>query len=283
MKFNNLKHKVGSQQHNSSNSITQCESDVIYALRLPLMIMVVISHAILIDRPDMPETMWIENLFSRYIPIVAVPLFMFISGFLFFCKMDKFNIHFYGSQLCKRVKTLFVPYLLWNTIVIIFFFAMHKFAPALINDNFENVANFSVTQLIDCYWSGSGGFPIAYQFWFIRDLIIINLFTPLVYLITKAGKYLIIFLLLINVIFNIYHFQITFYYICGAYFALKRIDFVRFAIQVRPYVSSIALFAIILLTCGIEYEYIKKNLHIVWNTHYIIFTYFSKKGNLTHT
>jgi len=52
------------------------------------------------------------NLFPA-IAQVAVPLFMIIAGALFFRNYEQAK---YGQKIKKRVKTLLVPYLTWNTL-----------------------------------------------------------------------------------------------------------------------------------------------------------------------
>lgn len=166
--------------------MTQEISILIKALRMPLMVAVVFIHCFIIDDPEMPVVTFVERLFSNILPSVAVPMFLFFSGYLFFTKDDgKFTFNGYLTKLKKRSRTLLLPYLIWNTLVIIAFWAMHRFTPSAINPDFENIANFTLPQLLNCYWKGSGGFPIAYQFWFIRDLILFVIAAPLFFGVAK--------------------------------------------------------------------------------------------------
>lgn len=237
--------------------MTKEESNVIKTLRLPLMVMVVFIHSFLIDRTEMTMTVWIEHLFSYCIPAIAVPLFMFFSGFLFFAKCDVADASFFSLQLKKRVKTLLFPYILWNTIVILFFFLIHKIAPMSINVEFENIATFSPLQLLNCYWRGSGGFPIAYQFWFIRDLIIITLFAPLVYVISKK-VYPLYIILILNYLFTVSYLELGFYFSIGASCAINRYDFVKICRKVQIFTKSIAFVSLLLMSLDINYEPIRK-------------------------
>lgn len=238
--------------------MTREESNIIRSLRLPLMIMVVFIHSFLIDRDGMIETIWIEHFFSQCLPAVAVPLFMTISGFLFFTKCKNGNYSFFSHQLKKRVKTLVIPYVLWNAIVIIFFFCLHRFVPSLINSEFENVSSFSFPQLLNCFWRGSGGFPIAYQFWFIRDLIIISLFTPFIYYFAKRGTWTLIVYLIFYYSFSISYLEISFYYFVGAFCSLNRIDFVKFSRKFQTYAIPIALMMLSAMAFGYGSEFVRK-------------------------
>ena len=57
------------------------------------------------------------NVISR----VAVPLFFILSGYYFFNKTD-FTTYTYLRKLQRRIKTIVIPYLLWNLIAIIPFY-----------------------------------------------------------------------------------------------------------------------------------------------------------------
>lgn len=197
------------------------------------MIMVVFIHSYLTMSDPMPAVTFIEDVFSKCIPIVAVPTFMFISGYLYFAKCRHFTLLFYKTQTLKRIRTLFVPYIVWNTFVICVFWGLHRFAPAMINPDFENIQGYTAIQLLDCYWRGSGGFPIAYQFWFIRDLFIIALASPLIYLIAKSRYWgIAIVLLLLMSTYNSYV-EMGAYFCMGAFCAINKIDFSALKVPLR--------------------------------------------------
>lgn len=200
-------------------------SNVISNLRLPLMIMVVFIHSELSIPADMELFLYVERLFSKCIPVVAVPLFLFFAGYLFFNKFESFTFKFYKRQIKSRARTLLVPYLFWNSVVIVFFWSMHKFAPTLINPDFENISNFSFIQILDCYWRGSGGFPIAYQFWFIRDLMIIMVLSPIIYLFLRLRIIGLLICILAYFSGISRYIDIAVYFYLGAYCRIYRFDF----------------------------------------------------------
>lgn len=225
--------------------ISEHNSNIISNLRLPLMIMVVFIHSYLTKSDLMPFVTFVEDVFSKCIPIVAVPTFMFISGYLYFSKCKHFTLFFYKTQTLKRIRTLLVPYIVWNTIVIFIFWSLHRFAPTIINPSFENIQDYTILQLLDCYWRGSGGFPIAYQFWFIRDLFIIALLSPLIYLIAKS-RYIgiTIVMMLFMSTFSSYV-EMGAYFFMGAYCAINNVDFSALKTPLRVTV----LIAYIVLAC----------------------------------
>lgn len=97
-------------------------------LRFPLMIGVVMIHCDITDQlnPNL-QVQWAGNamyLFSNVIGRFSVPMFFIISGFLFF-RSGIFNKGTYMAKLRSRVKTLLIPYLLWNLIGFLYFVIKH--------------------------------------------------------------------------------------------------------------------------------------------------------------
>ena len=92
--------------------MTSLESKAISRLRFPLMMGVVLIHCVVIE-PSLARnqglglTAAIIQLFSLGLTGPCVPLFFFISGYLFFFKYaQRFTVADYGQQLGKRVRTL---------------------------------------------------------------------------------------------------------------------------------------------------------------------------------
>lgn len=132
---------------------------------------------------------YIENLFSSELGnIVVIPIFFFISGYLFFYNHD-FKSRTFVRKLIKRFKTLLVPYLIW---CLFWFFTIYMI---------QYVPNFSIyfdqplnkMTISNQLWLAFVD-PINYPFWFIRELLFFSIVTPLIYF---GIKYLKIFYLLI--------------------------------------------------------------------------------------
>ena len=76
----------------------------------------------------------------------AVPMFFFISGYLFFNRLHDWNWSVYLGKLRKRCKTLLVPFVLWNTIAIVALFlafvrhaGFHEATGLIFNNDFCNI------------------------------------------------------------------------------------------------------------------------------------------------
>lgn len=62
-----------------------------------------------------------SQFFSNVLGRISVPLFFFISGYLFFLD-SKFDLQAYRKKIRSRKRSLLIPYLFWNTFTIIMYF-----------------------------------------------------------------------------------------------------------------------------------------------------------------
>lgn len=188
------------------------QSNVIDILRFPLMVAVVFIHTDLLNfrfgNNLIPETVhifpYIFNLISGGICRVAVPLFFFVSGYLFFGGYKPGQHINYNQKFKRRFHSLLVPYILWNTLYLGIFAIGQLLFPSLLSGNNKLISDYSVLNYLQVYWNIIGGlFPLNGPFWFLRDLIIVSLFSPIIHLLIKYTKGLIVLFLLILWLFNI--------------------------------------------------------------------------------
>ena len=100
-------------------------------LRFPLIIGVLFIHALpnviqkmaITDVWNSPQVIWsykyISELCSHAIPLIAVPLFFFISGYYTFFQKDWSKKKLIKAEWKKKVKGLVLPYFIWNTLMIV--------------------------------------------------------------------------------------------------------------------------------------------------------------------
>ena len=198
-------------------------SSIIRFIRFPLMFCVVLMHTHLPLENDLPQTM-VKILFPR------VPIYFLISAYLFFYSFKGWEWSQYRGKLHRRIFSLLVPYLLCNLFTILFYYLVHRIASGIISPDFENIKHFGMEEWIRAFWNKTDGHPIAYQLWFLRDLMIMNVFTPMFFLLLngRIGNVVII-LLILNALFGLTNIQplnsITWFSV-GAYLALHNIDVV---------------------------------------------------------
>ena len=198
-------------------------SQTISYLRFPLTVGVVFIHFNLakngiplhgikhgLEQPDW--YFYIISFFSKVLPSIAVPLFFFISGFLFFYKME-FGKNTYKQKLHTRAKTLLVPFLLWNIITL--FPKAARVLPgfsSLATNADQTEFHFSLVRLFNTFFCfnkyngiivmptneliteiNNNVYPIDVPMWYVRDLIVMVLFAPAIYwMIKKTGKWFIV-------------------------------------------------------------------------------------------
>ena len=161
--------------------ISNVDSKIISVLRLPLIIGVVLIHAN-ISGGGILE-IWLGEGYGR----LAVPMFLLISGYLFFPTSDiTFSKSFYFIKIKKRAKSLLVPYLLWNLIA---------YLPYAIRNGFNFVEFCKAFWIIDIP-GRTGSSPMDGPLWYVRNLLMLMVASPLVYYLCKHKVAIILLLLL---------------------------------------------------------------------------------------
>ncbi len=181
-------------------------SATIDLLRFPLAIMVIFIHM----NPEVSNLFDVDFslisghgiynvtgvLLSHVLTHIAVPTFYLISGFLFFINFQKWSWEGYKKKLSIRIKTLLVPYLLWNAIPFLLAVLAMLAAVAIKGKPIVGVETFIVEKnwhiFYDCNewgttrinWLGENlrmiG-PYDLPLWFLRDLIVVTMMTPIIY------------------------------------------------------------------------------------------------------
>ena len=117
-----------------------------------------------------------------------------ISGYLFFFNINEFNYNVYRHKLKSRFRTLLLPYVIWNIITIIIYLLSENFIGDLTSGNKKPISEYSILDYFLAFWDTSitnpdtDPFPIDYPLWYIRDLMLLICFTPLIYLLVKKLK-----------------------------------------------------------------------------------------------
>lgn len=263
-------------------NIDQLQSKTIDYLRFPLAFFVVIIHAA--GSPDINiqsiDFMALSGqdvysivsiLVHRVMTAIGVPTFFVISGFLFFYRVENWNREVYARKLKSRVKTLIIPYLVWNAIVL--FISAGRglyiyFSTGEVTHILDQLTTF--TGWLKPFWNQSHfgpvegvfgnefylTYPYNGPFWFIRDLIMMCLISPLIYLIvryTKAfGLLVLAGCLFTNFWFDIPGFSIDafFYFTVGAYFSINKKNIVEQARKVKVPAAILALIGVFLSSYG---------------------------------
>ncbi len=179
-------------------------SKTISFLRFPLIVMVLFIHTSLLDTEiggtsviqegQYPVFEFVAHLVGGNVARVRIPLFFFISGFLFFSRADFSGVRyspspaFYLGKFRRRINTLLIPYLFWNLAC----FAVTAVAGTFVGSEFaggdKTPADYVFSDWLEIFWQYKNGMPADQPLWFMRDLIILTLCTPLVFIMVRHLK-----------------------------------------------------------------------------------------------
>lgn len=199
------------------------------------MIMIVIIHSANLEIRFTNETIkygtgynsYIQQFISDGLIRVAVPLFSFISGYLFFLNFNG-RVGDFVYKFKKRTKSLLIPYLVWSVWGLLFYFTLQQIPLSEAFFTNTRISDYSLNELFFTIFVE----PIPYQMWFVRDLMLLVLCTPIIYgLILRLREFYIAVALLLwlDVIpFDFYLFtnRTLFFFSLGAYFHIWNANFV---------------------------------------------------------
>ncbi len=154
--------------------IDQDVSRRIDVLRLLLIFLIVLSHGARLLTglvPDLePGTRLVISLFNDNVTHAAIPLFFIISGYLFLRKFD-LSTQAYLTMCRKKLVSILVPYIFFNLIWILWFFFVGSIE--MFGSRSFLLQEGVVTKLF-----GLGTVPVNYPLWFLRDLLIVFIISP---------------------------------------------------------------------------------------------------------
>lgn len=285
---------------NMQETELSCDQDLsrtISALRFPLCILIVFVHFDLsmglgikgikygIDNPGW--YFYIIRFVSESLGSICVPLFFFISGFLFFYRKE-FCCEIYKSSVIKRIKTLLIPYIVWNFIALLW--KMKRFLPGISTFYQPAEIHFSLTRIFNTFFCNTeingiivnqtilgispSAYPINGPLWYVRELMLMVIVSPVIFkLIDKKGIWFVFVLSIVwffsSVLFlNGSYISLLiialFFFSWGAYYSINRINFVR--LFNRKWMLSffyIFFVAVDLQTKGVNYNFVFTNMRIL--------------------
>ena len=175
--------------------------------------------------------------FFELVAHYAVPMFFAISGYLFF---RNYQPHFMIEKKKKRIKTILIPFLIWGMLYC-FIFAILPYIPVI--GTYINQKTSLLNYLVDVFVKGQGT-----HLWYIRNLIIYLLLSPIVYYFIRL-KYSFPFFGALMLALHMFLREGTnsismysIYYFGGAWAALHFCDAVE-----KKYTNRVKVFALIAL------------------------------------
>ena len=166
-----------------NSEVTQ--SEVFSQLRLPLIVLVTYAHSYGAIAPDysLAVSGWdtyevLKLLVSQTLVKVAVPVFYIMSGYLFFFGVERWSRGVYLAKMRRRFFSLLLPYFFWNALVAWKYgvFSWHVFW------------DFNAVAGVQTDWLGQQQLmtaPACMPLWFLRDLMVVSMLTPIIYMAVR--------------------------------------------------------------------------------------------------
>ena len=204
--------------------------EIFRQLRFPMIVLVTFAHSYgrVEDGFSMLTSDWstyefLKLLVSQTLVKVAMPVFFIMSGFLFFANVDKWDVATYKKKILRRVKTLLIPYLIWNLLMAV------------------KLKTFSMSMLW-AYWNPAGiqvdwfgheqlmTAPANMPLWFLRDLMVVSLLTPIIYILVRRLGYWLMALLTVLYLSGVCAFipglsaYAVYFFTLGAFLSIRKMD-----------------------------------------------------------
>lgn len=259
------------------------QSQTIDLLRFPMAVFVVFIHtATTLELTPINETSFpllsgtgiynmIEITTKSTLPIIAVPVFFVISGFLFFQKLEEWNWEIYKTKMQSRIRTLLIPYICWTILSFLVICGIPTIETFINSGSWTEslqVLKDNRCSIIGSFWDGiveswkqpnwigivgESSYPLIVPLWFVRDLMVVMVLSPLLFMYFKKTKIcglIILGLCYISGIWpKVHGFSITsfFYYGMGCYLAINKLNIVEIARKLKNISLPIAIFTLCII------------------------------------
>jgi hypothetical protein len=131
------------------------------------------------------------NSFVLFFFFSVVPLLSMVSGWLFFSFAAEDAAGAIRDRMRRRFASLYLPLVFWNALFLGVLAWLFLHAPDYplfddLNIRFESAGPLDYVNAV----FGLTGHPVAFQFWFVRDLFVTVLVSPLLWLLLRRAPWL---------------------------------------------------------------------------------------------
>ena len=256
--------------------IEEVQSKTINFLRFPLIVGVVLMHSKLtniagstITVEEFPLYHYLSLLLTDILFSIRVPLFFFISGILFFHNIKSFTRDTYSRKIKNRFHTIFLPYLFWSFIAMLLYLSIEIIFPNISLGSKKAILDYTPFDFIRSLWVVPSKLstdivytvPMVFQFWFLRDLLVAMLLSPLVFYSIRYFKHYYLILLFalafLNIIPNTPGFKVLsfFFFSFGAYFSINKTNVIQTFDRFYSFSGWVALALTICLLLSVGSEW----------------------------
>jgi surface polysaccharide O-acyltransferase-like enzyme len=185
---------------------------------------------------------------------IAVPFFFLISGYLFFVSINNYTISEFSDKFLKRFRSLVIPYLIWSLYGIILYYILQS-TPG-INSFFENklLKDYTIVEITSIIFIN----PIPYQLWFIRDLVVLILFSPIISYFLRINKVLLLLFLAFLWVFKLENqteMEALLFFTVGSFLGINKFKTINFSDKIAINFIFLWLLMLIVKTSFILFNF----------------------------
>ena len=203
--------------------ITPYISKKIKVLSFVAIYFVLVIHTAMPQAKEFVYFDFFQRFWGDYICRLYLPLFMSISGFLFYQNITDPSKQTWIEKYRRRFKSLFIPYVIWN-VLFIAQMAILQYNPITSSWISKGITPFiSSGSILQSLWL-IFTIPANLPLWFVRDLMVIVVFTPLIYYVIRKNYYVV---LLVILFFFGWKLQFAFnllFFMTGSILAIKNVN-----------------------------------------------------------
>ena len=216
-------------------AISEDASKRITSLRFLLLLFVMVKHNAIVKDiffQNLPFSepkivTFIKEFFANGLGELAVPVFFIFSAFLLASSSDS-----YITKLKKRFHSIFLPYTIWTVMYFGAWLVLKKLS--ILSGTVNPCMDWHEWTFRDYVMRFLGyfhmmRFPFVGSFWFLRDLMVLVIFSPVLMVSTKKLPVITIITIFLAYFFNVLPpllmRQSLFYFEIGLIFAIYKIDF----------------------------------------------------------
>lgn len=210
--------------------MSQYLSNKLSILSLICILGVLIIHTHYLEASTFTLAAYVQNIVGGQLVRFCVPLFFLISGYLFFVNINSGAFSLVWTKLRRRVSSLFVPYLICNTLFFFGIIALQliPWTSKFVNTDFLSMLRQDIWSIITyLYWE-----PAAFHLWFLKYLMLFMLSTPILLLCLSNSYAATIYALCTYSIWGVFCFQDSYaqnylFFVAGAYLAFYKVNICR--------------------------------------------------------
>ena len=131
------------------------------------------------------------NSFVLFFFFSVVPLLSMVSGWLYFSFPAEATLFDIGRRIRRRFVSLYVPLIVWNAFFLVLMLLLFSQDPenALLDRLNIHLQTAGLRQYINAIFAITQH-PIGFQFWFVRDLFVTILISPLLWLVLRRAPFI---------------------------------------------------------------------------------------------